>query len=204
MSFALLQNSLLLPLEFAVNGLLALDAASTARLQALDGKTLAVHAEQPTMSIFVSVRGGRLCLAAIHEGPEHASLRGNASALLGLLLRGAAIDNLREYGIELRGDTNFVQQLQTLLRDLDIDWEYQLSRVLGDIPTQALADGLRGAEAQLRKTGSRVRENVDEYLHEESGLLPAAEELEAFYRDVAELKLRADRLEARVAQLLRK
>ena len=201
MSFALLQNSLLLPLELAVNAMLSLDAASKGRLQRMEGNTLAVHVSQPTLSVYASVRGGRLQLASIHEGPETASLRGNASSLLGLLLRRERIDSLHAHNVELRGDTAFVQQLQTLLLDLDVDWEYQLSRLLGDIPTQAFADGLRGAGAQLRKTGARVRDNVDEYLHEESGLLPDANALEAFYREIAELKLRAERLDARIARL---
>ncbi|MGV3591236.1 MAG: ubiquinone biosynthesis accessory factor UbiJ [Gammaproteobacteria bacterium] len=201
MSFALLQNSLLLPVEMALNALLALDAASKPRLQRMDGNTLAVHATQPALDVYVSVRGGRLQLAAIHEGPETASLRGTATSLLGLLLRREPVASLHEHQVELRGDTAFVQQLQTLLQDLDVDWEYQLGRILGDVPTQAFADGLRSAGAQLRKTGRRVRENVDEYLHEESGLLPDAHALEAFYHDIAELKLRAERLEARIARL---
>lgn len=204
MSLALLHNSLLLPFELMLNGVLALDAASRARLQGLEGNTLAVHATQPALSVYVSVRGGRISLSAIHEGPETASLRGPASALLALLAQGARVDSLHAHNLELRGDTAFVQSLQSLLRDLDVDWEYQVSRVLGDIPTQALADGLRGAGAQLRRTGTRLREDLDDYLHEEAGLLPGAAALEAFYRDIAELKLRAERLEARLAQLQRK
>jgi ubiquinone biosynthesis protein UbiJ len=204
MSFALLQNSLLLPAELALNAVLALDAASKVRLQRLDGNTLAVHVTQPALSVYVVIRGGRLTLASIHEGTETASLRGSASALIGLLLSREPVSSLHAHGVELRGDTAFVQQLQTLLRDLDIDWEYQLSRLLGDIPTQAVADGVRSAGEQFRKTGERVRDNVGEYLHEESGLLPDAGAVETFYREIEELKLRAERLEARVARLQRK
>jgi ubiquinone biosynthesis accessory factor UbiJ len=201
MSFAMLQNALLLPLELAINGLLALDTASKQRLAKLEGKTLAVHAAQPAVSVFVTVRGNGLHLSTIHEGPETASLHGSTPSLLGLLVRREHIDSLHTRGVELRGDTAFVQQLQTVLLDLDIDWEYQLSRLIGDIPTQAAADGLRTAGAQLRKTGARLRENVSEYLHEESGLLPGPEALEAFYQEIAELKLRADRLQARFERL---
>ena len=201
MSFPLLQTALLLPLELALNGVLALDAAGRQRLLNLEGSTLAIRATQPSVSVFVSVRGSNLRLSAVHEGPETASLQGPAAALLKLLLSGARVDSLHAQNIELRGDTGFVQQLQILLLDLDIDWEYQLSRLLGDIPTQTLADGARGASGYLRKSGERLRENVSEYLHEESGLLPGAAALEAFYRDIAELKLRADRLQARLDRL---
>ncbi len=201
MSLALLQTALLLPLELAINGMLALDPASKSRLLKLEGRTLAVHATQPSASLFITARGKDLHLSALHEGVESASLHGSAAALAGLLLRREHIDNLRARGVELRGDTAFVQELQALLLDLDIDWEFHLSKVVGDIPTQAFSDAVSEAGTVLRKTGSRLRENVSDYLHEESGLLPTAAELETFYGEITELKLRADRLQARLERL---
>ncbi len=203
MSFALLQTALLLPLELAINGVLKLDAASKPRLAKLEGRTLALRATQPSVTLFISIRGNGLHLSTLHEGAEAASLHGPASALLGLLIRREPIDNLHARNVELRGDTGFVQELQALLLDLDIDWEYQLSKFVGDIPTQAFSDGLREAGTMFRKAGTRLRENVSDYLHEESGLVPTATELETFYGDIAELKLRADRLQARLARLQR-
>jgi ubiquinone biosynthesis accessory factor UbiJ len=202
MSFALLQTALLLPLELSINGVLALDAASKTRLAKLEGRTLAVYATQPSMTLFVSVRGNKLHLGVIHEGPETASLHGSASALLGLLLRREPVDNLRARNVELRGDTSFVQQLQALLLGLDIDWEYHVSKLVGDIPTQAFATGLRGAGDYLRKTGSRLQQDFSDYVHEEKQWLPTAAELETFYGDIAELQLRVDRLQARIQLLM--
>ena len=202
MSFALLQTALLLPLERSINGVLALDLTSQARLLKLDGRTLALYASQPQITLYISVRSTGLHFAPPHDGESTASLHGTASALLGLLLRREHIDNLRNKNVELRGDTAFVQELQALLLDLDIDWEYQLGKIIGDIPTQTLASGLREAGAYIRKTGSRLREDVSDYLHEESGVLPTATELETFYHEISELQLRADRLQARLQQYL--
>jgi ubiquinone biosynthesis protein UbiJ len=203
MSFAMFQSALLLPVELAINGVLALDAATKLRLAALDGGTLGVHSTQPSANVFIKVQGNRLHLSALHEGGETASLHGPAAALLGLLLRREPTESLHASKVELRGDTAFVQQLQALLRDLDIDWEYHLSKLVGDIPTQAAADTMRKADAELRRAGTRMRENVSEYLFEESGMLPHADELDAFYRDIADLKLRADRVQARLDALQR-
>ncbi|MEY4640877.1 MAG: hypothetical protein RLZZ227_871 [Pseudomonadota bacterium] len=204
MSFALLQTALLLPLELTLNAVLALDAASKARLARLEGRTLAVHASQPAATLFVSIRGNKLHLSVIHEGPETASLHGSAASLLGLLLRREPVDNLRARNVELRGDTSFVQQLQALLLGLDIDWEYHVSKFVGDIPTQTLASGLRGAGDYIRKTGTRLQQDVSEYLHEEKQWLPGTGELESFYSAIADLQLRADRLQARIQSLVGK
>jgi ubiquinone biosynthesis protein UbiJ len=202
MSIALLQTALLLPFEQMLNALLALDPSAAARLQRLDGSVLAVHASSPALDIFVAVRGDRVQLAAQHEGIVTSSLHGSAAELLRLLAQRKPIDSLRARGVEVRGDVAFVQELRSLLLSLNVDWEYHFAKVAGDIPTQTLATGLRDTSAFLRKTGARLRDDIDEYLHDETRLLPTAAELDAFYADVTALRLRTDRLQARVQLLL--
>jgi ubiquinone biosynthesis protein UbiJ len=198
MSLPLLQTALLLPLEFVVNGVLALDAASSARLAKLSGRTLALHSTQPQARLFITVRDKGLHLTTIFEGDPSASLHGPASALLGLLLRRDKVSNLHSRQLELRGSTAFVQELQALLLDLDLDWEYHLGKIFGDMPTQALSTGLREAGAFLKKSGSRLKADAVDYLQEESRLFPATAELDAFYNAVSALALRVDRLQARL------
>src|SRR5690606_17904475 len=122
---------LLHPVELTVNRLLALDAASGPRLARLEGRTLALHVTRPELNLYVTVRNRSLHLRSIHEGEPAASLHGSASALLGLLVRREPVINLQPSQLELRGNTAFVQELQALLLDLDVDWEYQLSKFIG-------------------------------------------------------------------------
>ena len=198
MSFALLQSALLLPLELTLNQLLSMDAASRSRLAAMAGKTLAVQVEQPAMTIYVSVHADKLRLSPRHEHEITTTLIGSASALLGLLVRREPLTNLQGSKLELRGDLRFAQALQNLLLDLQIDWEFQLSRFIGDVPTQAMADGVRAAKDYAQKTSARIREDVQDFLQQESGLLPVSAELDAFYDAVQALVLRVDRLDARL------
>jgi ubiquinone biosynthesis protein UbiJ len=46
-----------------------------------------------------------------------------------------------------------------------------------------------------------LQQNLQDYLAEESTLLPRAHELEAFYSAINELTLRVDRLQARIELL---
>lgn len=200
MSFALLQTALLVPVEFAVNRVLALDAASAARLARLEGRTLALQVTQPPAQLFISARSQHLHLAAVYEGEPDASLRGPLSAMAGLLLRGEKVSSLPP-GLELRGNTSFVQDLQTLLLDLDMDWEYQLGRFIGDMPTEFLGKGMRQTRDFLRSTAGRLHEDTVEYLQEETRLVPAPAELEEYYKQVGDLILRTDRLQARINSL---
>jgi ubiquinone biosynthesis protein UbiJ len=204
MSFALFQHALLQPLEFTINRVLAMDAASNARLARLEGKTLALHVSAPATVLFISVRSRGLHLHMLHEAQPDASLHGALPALAGLLLRREPLSNLRPQQLELRGDTAFVQALQALLLDLDLDWEYHLGKVLGDVPVSLLGEGLRNTRDLLRQAGRRLQEDTQEYLHEETRLFPAADELAAYYGAVSDLSLRVDRLRARIELLVQK
>ncbi|HTQ99419.1 MAG TPA: SCP2 sterol-binding domain-containing protein [Candidatus Acidoferrum sp.] len=204
MSFALLQSAMLLPLELAVNQVLALDATSAGKLAALEGNALAIESKQPAATFFITVAGGKLRLSPRYEGTTTATLSGSPTALLRLLLKREAVTSLHDSGLELRGNTGFVQALQNVLLGLRIDWEFQLSLVLGDIPTQLLADGVHKSQSYLHRTADRVRRDVGDFLLEEGRLVPAPDELEKFYADVQSLALRLDRLEAGLAHLARR
>ncbi len=198
MSFALLQTALLIPTELAVNNLLSLDPATVVRLQALQGKTLAVHVTQPAFVLYVRITAKGVQLSPVFEGQPDASLHGSTAALLKLLSKGAGITNLHASNVELRGNTGFVQQLQNLLADLDIDWQFQLSRLIGNLPTSVISSGFNQVADFAKESGSRFKQNLQDYLAEESTLLPRAHELGTFYSGINELALRVDRLQARI------
>lgn len=201
MSLALLQSAMLLPLELAVNRIVALDQASAGKLAALEGNTLAIVLKQPAAEYCISIAGGKLRLSPRHEGAATATLSGTPSALLRLLLKREPLTGLQNSGLELHGNTGFAQSLQNTLLGLQIDWEYQLSRVLGDIPTQLLADGVHKSRDYLQKTAERAKRDVGDFLIEEGRLVPAADEMETFYADIQALVLRLDRAAARLDRL---
>jgi len=201
MSLTLLQTALLLPLETLLNGTLALDAASRSRLAALEGKTLSVQVTAPTLQLHVSVRNGKLRLSPLFEGEASATLRGPAQGLLRLLLNNATPASLAPFGVELQGSTSFMQSLQTLLRDLDIDWQFHLGRIIGDLPVVAIEKSLGATVDFAGATLDAARHNAGEYLRHESGLLPDASALQRFQADLVDLSLHLDRLEARLTNL---
>lgn len=203
MSLALLQSALLLPLELAVNQVLALDPASRAQLAVLAGNTLGIELNKPEFRVFISVHPDKLSLSPRHEGVATATLIGSPAALAGLLLRRQPLTTLQASGVELRGSTGFVQALQKLLLQLHIDWEFHLGRMIGDVPTQVAADSVRAAGDYLQRTAQRVREDISGFMLEEGRLLPATAEQERFAEDIQTLTLRIDRAAARVALLER-
>jgi ubiquinone biosynthesis protein UbiJ len=201
MSFALFQRTLLLPIETALNALLALDPLTATRLRPFEGQILAVRPTDAPLEIYVAIRNGKLSLSPVSGAIPNAVLTGPSLSLLTLAARGGKAHNLHGTGVSLEGSTTLVGGLREVISELDVDWEYHLSRFTGDLPASALGRAAESASSTVARSGTRLRDDFSDYLTQESGLTPHRLEVEAFYSASRELDLRLDRLEARLAAL---
>jgi ubiquinone biosynthesis protein UbiJ len=145
---------------------------------------------------------GRLALSAADDSPADACITGSPVALL-TLLTGKAQPDARN-AAQVRGDAEVAARYRDLLMLARPDLEEELSRWLGDVPARRLARLAGGALAWFRGASRTVRENVAEYLQEESRDLVNRTELEEFLHGVDGLREAADRIEARLAILERR
>lgn len=207
----LINSAILSALQTLLNHLLSLDSQITKKLKSISGKSLAVHCKSPELIVTLQICDDRILLfrkevterdnKPSNEQPAaDTTITGSASSLLKLV----ATKNtaaLRDDGIVITGDTALLTSLQEILRDLDVDWEYQLSKFIGDIPTQAVSDGVTATRNFTRRTSSNLQQDVSDYLLEERKFFPLISELEDFYFSIDALRMRLDRLESRVKHL---
>jgi ubiquinone biosynthesis protein UbiJ len=106
---------------------------------------------------------------------------------------------LREVGLD--GDAALASTVQFLLQNLRWDVEEDLSRVVGDVVAHRMAGAARAFAAWQRQAAGRLGENVAEYLKDEAGLLMHSYELEAFGREVDEVRDAVERLDKRIQRL---
>lgn len=95
----------------------------------------------------------------------------------------------------IQGDAGLAQLVSDLARDLRWDPEDDLARVVGDVAAVRMTAGLRAAGAGARQLAGRARDNVAEYLSEESGLALRRADFEAWRQGVQALIARLDALE---------
>ena len=100
------------------------------------------------------------------------------------------------------GSTSFLAELQKILKNLDIDWEEMLSQVFGDVIGHQGAELIRSKMSWTKDRVSNIQRLTSEFLTEELRVLPSAPELNFFNAQVDELKLGADRVTARIEQIL--
>ena len=110
---------------------------------------------------------------------------------------------LRDGSIEFAGDVYTAQAFQELLAYGRPDLEEELSAIVGDAAAQGIGDVARNIGRWAEGARATMRQNVSEYLQEESRSVPSRYEVDNFRQDVNTLRDDVDRFEARLAQVER-
>lgn len=197
----MLTQALLATAETGINRVLRLDATALPRLAHLAGKVIEVDCSAPALQLFILADGAGLRLAAHWDGDIACRLRAPASSLLRLAASKDKTAVLHSKEVELDGDSAVLLDLAGVLQDLELDWEYELARWLGPIGSHLLGGHLKSRARWTGNTLDSLRQNLADYLAEESRTLVGENEAQARFAELDDLKMALDRLEARVERL---
>jgi ubiquinone biosynthesis protein UbiJ len=174
---------------------------ATALARRLDGTALLLNIEGMA-AIRLNVVRGRLALTGAGSSldseagePADASISGSPLALF--RLAGATGGR----GAVVSGDAEIANSYRELIALARPDFEEELSRRIGDVPARALSQLALKTVEWARGARRAARENIAEYLQEESRDLVNKTELDEFLQGVDTLRETADRIDARIARL---
>ncbi|VXB04709.1 ubiquinone biosynthesis accessory factor UbiJ [Pseudomonas sp. 8O] len=197
----MLITGLLAGVEAGLNRALRLDGTALPRLQALAGKVIAVQCQSPALELFILPSGDGLQLASQWHAQADCTLTAPAASLARLALSREKTAVLHRPEVSLDGDSAVLLQLAGILQDLELDWEYEISRWLGPVATTLLAGHLRSRVNLASHGAASLKQNLADYLAEESRALVGQREADARFAELDQLKLALDRLEARIERL---
>jgi ubiquinone biosynthesis protein UbiJ len=197
----MLLSSLLASVELGINRVLRMDSTALPRLERLAGKMIAVDCRSPAFQLFILPSDEGLLLAAHWAAEADCTLRAPASSLLRLALSQDKTAVLHGPEVELEGDSAVLLELVGVLQDLELDWEYELSRWLGPVASPLLGGQLRSSARWTRDSLANLTHNLADYLSEESRTLVGQREAEARFAELDQTKLDLERLEARFERL---
>jgi ubiquinone biosynthesis protein UbiJ len=187
-------------LEITLNRYLSLDPETLSRLAGMTGKLIAVELRGVGITLYMAPHSGGIQLLRECDGGADAVISGTPMALArvgigeerGLLFAGE---------VEIRGDVTLGQRFESVLRELDIDWEEQLSHLVGDAAAHQVGNLVRDALQWGAKSVDTLGRDLTEYLQEESRQLPQRDEVNKFLAAVDVLRNDVERLDARVKRL---
>jgi ubiquinone biosynthesis protein UbiJ len=188
--------------EHELNRLVGESTAALDLLEGLNGTSFAVHVEGLGVAAVLHAEGQRLRVRTSAEGAT-ATLRATPLDLL-KLVRAEGVSGVKRTQANLSGDLQVAERYSQLLKLARPDVEDELAKWVGDVPAHALGELAHGVGAWLARAASALRMNTAEYLQEESRVMPAALEAEAFYADVERLRDDVERTAVRLARLERR
>lgn len=195
-------------IETAFNKLIMLDEQSAQRLLPLNGKRLKVTVKESPWPLTFAF-SSRIDVL-IDEGSEPQNTAPDCHIKLSLdtlkeLQDSSQITRLiQEKRLELDGDIHVAQHFSVLVKDLDIDWEEQLSRYVGDVAAHQIWSTANSIKSHLSKRLQQFGNMVREGSIEEKQLAPHPIAMEGFIQDVSQLRSDVGKLEARIASLTNK
>lgn len=193
----MLQDSAVSTLEGLINGYLRLDPEVQQRLSRLHGKVICFEISGFGLNLYFVPAADRLQLYGSLEGEPDCIIRGSPVALASLGFSDEKSDQLFGGRVEIEGDAGLAHRFGQILAAMDIDWEEQLSRLVGDIPAHQTGRLVRGVSDWIGRSRRSLEMDVGEYLQEEARLLPRPGEIAEFIAAVDDLRDDVDRLEAR-------
>lgn len=198
----MLITGLLAGVEHGLNRVLQMDSTALPRLARLEGKVIEVDCQSPALKLFILPGADGLQLAG-QWGDADCVLSAPAGSLLRLALARDKTAVLHRPEVALSGDSAALLELAGILQDLELDWEYELSRWLGPVGSQLLAGHLRSRAGWVGDSLDSLRQTLANYLAEESRSLVGEREAQARFDELDDLKLALDRLDARIDRLAR-
>lgn len=193
--------SLLMALESAVNNSLAYDPATQHALTRLDEKVLRIVCTAPEQTVYVLFVNNHIELWSLFESSCDTTLTGTPSAFLALWRLRHKTTALADSGVMLTGDSVLLQQLQAIAGTLDIDWEALMAEHTGDVIAHQIGRFARGANVWFHGARREAERLMSEFLQYESNTVPSRHEVQGFCREVDNLQLRMDRLQANISLL---
>ena len=165
------------------------------QLQPYSGKTVLFHFPPVRIQLAILEDGG---LAAAGEAAIiSATVTLPLSAAMRLLARDPGAETLAT----IDGDTELAMTLSKVLRNMQWEYEEDLSKVIGDVPAHQLAKFGRKVAAEVHKQTLNIADMFAEYWQEERPLIAKKRHVSQFMQEVEELRDEIERMEKRLDKL---
>ena len=167
----------------------------------LSARVVAVRVRDTALSMYFTIGDDTVDLTTASDSEPDVVLTGSLLTLARMAGQSGE-GAIRAGSLDLTGDAETAQAFQRLLAFASPDIEEELSGVVGDVAAHRLGEIARGIGRWGRGVRLTMRDNIREYLQEESRSLPSRYEVERFAKDVDVLRDDVDRLAARVEKLV--
>lgn len=192
---------LIATIESAFNRLLSLDPEAATQLAELEGRIICLQLDGLNIHLYLFPSADDIMILDDFDGEADTTIQGTPVALARLGLSSDKQAEMFEGEVKISGDVRLGRKFNRLFASLDIDWEEQLSKLIGDMAAHTLGNITRQLFSWQQRNEQSMKMNTSEYLQEEVHYLPAQNQADSFYHAVDQLRNDVARMEARINKL---
>ena len=198
MIFNAMQASAFEAAEKLINTALEYDPATQRQIAALEGKLLLIESNLPPLSVAIEATSAGIMLHSNWQDSADTTVSGSLAAMLSLAVSSDDYISFAGTGICVTGNLEFLNEINNLMKNINVDWEAALAKIIGDIPAHLLAASLRNSTAVAKDASQRAKSAAAEIAQEELRATPSATEYEDFTQRVRHLSTEVERAAARI------
>ncbi len=185
-------------LQGLINKALEKNQQAASQLEVLNGKSLRIECLEPAIDVTIDIDSPRINLSSIAKDSVNTHIQGKLSDFAEILAaddKAAAIINA---DVRLIGDSQLLIQLQQALTSTDVDWEYQLAKIIGDVPAHFFGKMGRTTADHLGRLKPIFLRHLQEFIQEETKASPRKDEIQQWQSENQKLRQQMDRIEAKL------
>jgi len=190
-------ETLLRPLTALLNRQIQAKTPARELCAELEDRVFAVRVKDTALAMYVIVGPGEIFLASEYGDDPDIVISGSLLSLARFVGPEGG-QTIRDGAVDVTGDEQLALQFQDMLRYGRPDLEEELSGVVGDVVAHTVGEFARSVGRWGKEARSTLRQNVSEYLQEESRTVPSRYETDVFRKQVESLRDDVARFEARL------
>lgn len=202
------QQALCAALEKLINQALALNSQAdqlNSIWQQLTNKSLQIYLSELSYPLCFTVNEQKILVTSVTLTNDtqisDCTINTSLKTLWQLKQEQQITELIKQDKLDLQGDIKVAQLFASLAEKIDIDWQSELAKHIGDIATHKVTRlGTQiGAKAKFAK--QQISEDASEWLIHEKKLLVTKYELENFYRNVDQVNQQTQDISQRLTLL---
>ena len=187
-------------LETVINQFLGYNLHGIRALKPLSEKTLTIKLAELPFPLSFTVSDEKILVSSNNEDND-CCLITSISSLIELKKEQQLTDLIKKDKLDIQGDLKVAQRFADIAQTLDIDWQSELAKRIGDIPAYKLGQLGRKLLKTLNFAGTKIQADASDWLIHQQRLIITATEMSYFNHDVENVEQQVSALSQRLDQL---
>lgn len=194
-------------LELIINKALALNNNKAISFAALNQKTLTLALAELSFELSFTVNTGSspaMVMVRSQVDTSDCTIKTSIKTLTKLKANQSLTQLIKQDELDVNGDIKIAQQFANIAQSLAIDWQSELAKHLGDVPTHKLLQFGNKITKSISATGKQIEADICEYLVHEKRLVVTRSQVSAFNGQTTAIASEVTAISARIDKLFAK